>query len=406
MTDNTDTNVRLSLMPHVLRLLLLMALIGCFPAYARTQPATFPGADWIQTTPEAQGVDSAKLQGAVEFLRANAPSDGVHELVIIRNGYLIWKGTGIDKRHGIWSCTKSFTSTVLGILVDDGKTTLDTKTATVLSSMSPAYPDVTFRHFTTMTSGYFAVGDDLSTHGQSGTAFMPFGTPLFTPSGSKYAYWDSAMNQFANALTRVANEPMGQLFKRRIADPIGMIATDWSWGNFGIIDGLIVNGGAGNSGMVEITARQMARLGHLFLHRGNWNGLQLISPSWVDSATKPQVSSTTPLGHPVASPFDGRGVYGFNWWSNGLKPSGARLWPGAPASTYSASGANNNDMFVIPDWGIVVVRLGLDEWSGFAITDATYSTFLHKIGQSVGVAPSPPRRGLRRPHRRSRSLES
>jgi CubicO group peptidase (beta-lactamase class C family) len=69
-------------------------------------------------------------------------------------------------------------------------------------------------------------------------------TPI-TPPGARYAYWDSAMNQFANVLTRVAGEPLKALFKRRIADPIGMDPAAWDWMDFGTVDGLVVNGGAG-----------------------------------------------------------------------------------------------------------------------------------------------------------------
>ncbi|HUF62021.1 MAG TPA: hypothetical protein VMN36_08095 [Verrucomicrobiales bacterium] len=47
------------------------------------------------------------------------------------------------------------------------------------------------------------------------------------------------------------------------------------------VDGVVVNGGAGNAGKrVQISARELARMGHLFLNKGNWNGKQLISRSW------------------------------------------------------------------------------------------------------------------------------
>jgi hypothetical protein len=79
---------------------------------------------------------------------------------------------------------------------------------------------------------------------------------------------------------------------------------------------------------------------------------------------------------------DGRGVYGYNWWANGTKSDGGRRWPGAPSGTYAASGYNNNDMFVIPVWNMVIVRLGLDQ-SDSRISDAVYSTFLGKVGEAI-----------------------
>ncbi|MBI2479921.1 MAG: hypothetical protein HYV60_15205, partial [Planctomycetia bacterium] len=125
-------------------------------------------------------------------------------------------------------------------------------------------------------------------------------------------------------LTRAAGEPLEALFKRRIADPIGINPKAWDWGDFATVDGVVVNGGSGNSGKhITISAREMARLGHLFLNKGNWNGKQLISAAWIDAATSVQVPAETPLGHPESN-IDGRGVYGFNWWTNGAQPGGER----------------------------------------------------------------------------------
>jgi CubicO group peptidase (beta-lactamase class C family) len=174
---------------------------------------------------------------------------------------------------------------------------------------------------------------------------------------------------------------MEQLFKRRIADPIGMNREKWHWGSFGKIDGIAVNGGSGNSNNhIFICARELARLGHLFLNKGKWKNKQLISADWIKTATKAHVPADIPL-HELSG-ADGRGVYGFNWWVNGKKADGTRKWPGAPAGTYAASGYNNNDMFVIPEWNTVIVRLGLDQNSK-QITDKTYSTFIQRIGQSI-----------------------
>ncbi len=344
----------------------------------------FPKTAWEEAAPESQGVDSATLQQALDYLRENAGRDGIREVVVIRNGRLIWKGNNIDHQHGVWSCTKSFTSTVLGLLIDDGKATLDTAAMKYLPAMSKTFPGVTLRHFTTMTSGYYAVGDEpLGTyaHGPSPTWWLPADKPLFAPPGSRYAYWDSAMNQFGYVLTRIAGEPLEDLFKRRIADPIGMDRAKWDWGEFADIEGLKVNGGSGNSSRhMMISAREIARFGHLFLNRGNWNGRQLISTQWVDAATTVQVPATIPIGHPSSN--GGPGQYGFNWWVNGIGPDGQRKWPEAPPHTFAAMGHNNNVVFVIPEWRMVVVRLGLDQ-KDRRIGDAAYSAFLGKVGAAI-----------------------
>ena len=99
-------------------------------------------------------MDSARFEAAVSYLKSHSGSDGVTELVIIRNGYVIFKGANVDKMHGVWSLTKSFTSTVLGLLIDDGKATLDTFAKDYVPSMTTAYPYVMLCHFATMTSGF------------------------------------------------------------------------------------------------------------------------------------------------------------------------------------------------------------------------------------------------------------
>ncbi|MGH7754241.1 MAG: serine hydrolase domain-containing protein, partial [Gemmatimonadales bacterium] len=298
---------------------------------------------------------------------------------------------------------------MLGLLIDDGKCALDSRAAEAAPEMAPAYPTVTLRHFTTMTSGYRAAGDEPKgsyKHGPSGTPFIPSPQPLFTPPGSQYAYWDSAMNMFGLVLTRIAKEPLEELFRRRLADPIGMDPLKWDWGEGAADGGVVVNGGSGNSNQhIFISAREMARFGHLFLNQGGWNGRQLISRDWVRQATSVQVEGSTPWAQPE-SKIDGRGSYGFNWWRNGEGADGRRKWPAAPAGTFAAMGHNNNVCFVVPEWQLVIVRLGLDE-ADHKVTDQEWSGFLRQVGLALrdardggrpGSQPARPAAGPLRVH--------
>jgi CubicO group peptidase (beta-lactamase class C family) len=359
---------------------LAMLSLAAYGARADDAPTSiFPGERWTEATPESQGVNSHKLQAAVEVLDA-VGEDEAREVVLIRHGRMIWKGEDIDKRHGVWSCTKSFTSTVLGLLIADGKCSLDQSVADVLPELATVYPDVTLRHLATMTSGYRAVGDETTgsyKHGPSSTPFHPNPQPLFTPPGSQYAYWDSAMNVLGLALTKIAGEPIEELFRRRVAEPIGM--KDWEWGDYAIVDGVVVNGGSGNANRhVFLTAREMARFGLLYLNEGKWNGRQVIPASWVEEATRVQVPATLPWAQPE-SDIDGRGCYGFNWWCNGVKADGSRKFPAAPPEMFWAAGHNNNMCFVVPSWDVVIVRLGLD---GRA-EDEVWNVFLNEFRMAL-----------------------
>jgi CubicO group peptidase (beta-lactamase class C family) len=353
---------------------------------ARAAEMRFPGREWTVVKPEEEGLDSAKLTAAVRHLEKHAGKDGVKELVIVRRGRVVWLGDDCDKVHGVWSCTKSVTSTALGLLVGDRKCTLDTKAADVVPELKPLYPAVTLRHFTTMTSGYRAAGDDKPPgsylHGPSTTPFVPM-EPLFRP-GEKYAYWDSAMNVFGLVLTVIAGEPLEALLKRRVMDPIGVDAAKWKWGERKAPAGVRVkvNSGSGNAGgHVQISARAFARFGHLFLNGGQWDGKPLVGKDWVEKATAVQVPATLADGFPKSG-IAGSGCYGFNWWVNGVKPDGKRKWPGATDRTFAALGHNNNLLFVVPEWQMVVVRLGLDQ-ADRKIADAEAGEFLRRVGDAV-----------------------
>ena len=348
----------------------------------------FPGKDWANASPESQGVDAVKLRAAVDYFdRELKEYGGAGTLFIVRNGYVIWAGPEWDRQYQIFSATKSFTSTVLGLLIDDGKVALGTLGKDLDSALAAQYPTVTLRHFATMTSGYDSVGGTYEFDDQKrGDSWNPgpSAPPLFPP-GSKFRYWDDAMSQFGSLLTKAAGEPLDRVFKRRIADPIGM--TQWRWTENDSPVGRVLTW----TGGIHTSSRELARFGHLFLNKGNWNGRQLVSTSWVQQATSVQV--------PVSVPNDdlprsrGAGVYGYNWWVNGVKPNGQRLWPGAPPRTFYANGLHNNVCIVVPEWNMVVTRTNGGRKDGAANrppnVDEIWSGFFARLAQAVAPQPAP-----------------
>lgn len=334
----------------------------------------FPGDEWPTADPAAVGMDARRIEEAMAYLDAQCGEDGVRQALVARHGRVVWQGDDVGNVHNVWSCTKVFTSTCLGLLVADGRCTLDTRACEFVPALARHYPEVTLRHLATMTSGYCAVGDDPALgHGQSRTPLHP-ARPLFAP-GSRFLYWDSAMNQFAHVLTRIAGEPLAELFRRRVAEPIGM--REWRWETLEPVDGLAVVGGAGNmSKGVHVSARDLARLGLLFLNGGGWRGRRIVSEEWVRLATTPQVPATLPAHDPAT---EGPGLYGLNWWANGLRRDGSRFWPEAPEATFHASGFNNNRLIAVPEWDLLVVRLGMDG----SVDDAHYGRFLGMLGSAL-----------------------
>ena len=342
----------------------------------------FPGQAWQQVTPDSQGITQGKLSAAMEYLgHGLSEYGGTGAMLIVRNGYEIWAGPDSDKEYQIFSATKSFTSTVLGLLIQDGTVSLSTLAKDLDPALAEHYPGVTLRHFATMTSGYDSAGGSYEFDAQGrGDSWNPgpAAPPIFPP-GSKFRYWDDAMSQFGNVLTRAARRPLDRLFKERIADPIGM--KRWRWTENDTPTGQVLSW----TGGIWTSSRELARFGHLFLNRGNWKGRQLIDASWVDQATSVQVPATVP--NDTLPRSRGAGVYGYNWWVNGVKPDGRRLWPGAPPRTFYANGLHNNVCIVVPEWNIVIARTNGGRKDGSANTpanvDEIWSGFFSRLAEAV-----------------------
>lgn len=352
----------------------------------------FPGKTWAEVTPESLGFDRARLKAAVADLDRGFSPAGTSELVIVRDGYLIWSGLNCDACHQIFSCTKVFTSTVLGLLADDGKCDpgdLAVGYLPALDDVHPQYAKLQLRHLATMTGGYQGVVRDVSGE-------QPWGDPLgyLTPQSPRYeagsacAYHDPDVFLLGNILTRLAGESLAAVFKRRIADPIGL--TRWDWGIAGTLgNGFPLNNAAGTPARapgIQTSARELARFGHLFLNRGLWKGKRLLSASFIDEATSTQV----PASLPHASGADPAGHYGFYWWTNGRQRNGTQPWPDAPAGTFAAQGGSGNFCFVIPGWNMVVVRLGTNALTRSARTDEIWNQFFRQVGDAMAGAPEPP----------------
>lgn len=325
-------------------------------AEASSLPMIFPADHWVTVRPETVGVDPDGLESALSTWRDQLGEDGLDEVVMIRRGHLFHRGPEATVRHNIWSATKSFTSTVLGLLIDDGAVTLETRAATIEPLLAADYPDVTLRQFTTMTSGYNAIG--LNRWGSdsedwSSSPFVP-GPPLFPP-GTAFAYWDEAQMMFARVLTRAANRDLFEILQERILEPIGVTEIEWWYEER--LDGIPLRNGCTG---IELNALDLARFGHLFLNRGKWADMELISSEWIESATRPQVPIDLPLADTDRKNADGRGVYGFNWLTNTAEPSAVRRMPDMPLGAYYAAGLNHNICLVIPEWDMVIVRTGTD----------------------------------------------
>jgi len=319
--------------------------------------AAFPGEEWQAPPAGADVAHPAQVDKAMASLEAVMGREGNAGTVVVQDGYVLWEGVDTKRKRAVWSCTKSFLSTCLGLLWDDGKCSPDDLASKHLPGLAAKYPGVTLRHLATFTSG---VNLPLLT--------LEPGLPNFAPGEAMH--YSSESDLLALILTKVAGEPLRELFKRRIADPIGMDPEGWEWKSVHERDGIAVNGGAGmrENGM-HISARNLARFGWLYASGGNWNGRQLISRRYIDEATRPQVASSVPMFDPKDWYKQLPGTYGMNWWTNGVTTEGRRIWPSAPAEAFAALGNMNNICIIIPKWKLVLARAADDEVRDISLFD-------------------------------------
>jgi CubicO group peptidase (beta-lactamase class C family) len=333
-------------------------------------------------------MDPNKLKAAVAYMDEHFDPNGAKELVIVRNGCVVWTGPDVDAYHNIWSATKTFTSTVLALLIADGTCRLDDLAVTYLPGLDDRYPlysRITLRHLASMSSGYRGQLVDVSPEQPWGDPmrYLEPAEPLFE-AGTRVQYHDHQVFVLGAILTHLAGEPLEALFQRRIAEPLGL--TKWDWGVSGEVDGIKLNNAAGTPSKapgVRITARQLARYGLLYLQRGRWQGRQLLAASFVDEATRNQVP-----GVGASSFLHGR--FGLYWWTNDVMPNGHRPWPAAPPRTCTAHGHGCNFCFVIPEWNMVVVRLGTLPIGKTAQQDVLWNTFFARLAEARTASPIPP----------------
>lgn len=341
-----------------------------------------PAGAWEKRPAASLGMDQAALDAAVEYARTHETkremdfSDqerifgtllgSVPNIRAHTNGVVIYKGYVVAEfgdptwADPTYSVAKSMLSTVAGVAVRDGKlTNLDEpvgKTVKDGGYDSPRNQLVTWKHHLQQESEWegtmFGKKDDF-------IGKEAFGEGEMKPReqkrpGTHYEYNDVRINRFSLSLLRTFSEPVPDVFRREIMDPIGASNT-WRWipyhNSLVELNGrkvASVSGGTRWGGGVWINAYDMARFGYLWLRGGKWGDKQLVPPAYVKAATTPSEHGPD---------------YGYLWWLN----TKGKNYPGLPPSAFGAKGAGSNTIVVMPEQDLVVV------WRWHAGNEAEFS---------------------------------
>lgn len=261
------------------------------------KPFSFP-----RSTPESQGVSSAAVLALIEALDQ---VDAMNSFMLVRHGQVIaegwWTPYSAQDNHELYSLSKSFTSTAVGMAVAEGKLSIDDEVLKFFPDDAPANPSANLkamrvRDLLTMNAGH---QDEVPTATDkiSAKAFLTNAVPH--KPGTHFKYNTPATFMCSAIVQKLTGQTVAEYLKPRLFEPLGITQPVWNtnWQGINL-------GGYG----LNVRTEDIARFGQLYLQKGKWNGRQLIPTGWVEMATSKQVSN----GSNPQSDWD-QG-YGFQFW--------------------------------------------------------------------------------------------
>lgn len=235
-----------------------------------------------RVSPESQGVSSAHIARFIEALQRDRTLN-MHNLLMLRNGKVIAEATfGAQEPHipkMTFSACKSITALAIGMLIDEGKLTLDTRVAELFPHKTTPvtrlrYKDLTVEHLLTMTSG--ATFNEAECMTQTDWVRGFFNSLSVSKPGKVFAYNSLNTYLLSAIVVQVSGVSLTEYLRPRLWEPLGIAVPCWETCPEGI-----EKGGWG----LYLAPEDMAKIGQLVLQKGLWNGVSLISETWLAVAT-------------------------------------------------------------------------------------------------------------------------
>ncbi len=293
----------------------LAAFSGCGPTKRDLAAIDYnpgDGTDWETSTPGEQGLDPE----LIARLYYNAESvETITSLLVIKNGKLIaekyFHGNKIDSVNRLQSVTKSFTSALAGIAIDNGYLSVDQKMMSFFPELTGSIVDIrkydiTVEQLLQMRAGYPWEESTEELFKMLYTGFRPSllaDVPLVYDPGTGMWYSNLTSHILGIIVARAAGRDLMTFAQETLFGPLGISPDEWiqDWeGNY--------NGHAD----LFMTARDMVKFGQLYLDNGEYNGEQIISSEWVHDSL--QVYSEDAWAYRIGKNVS-KMAYGYQWWS-------------------------------------------------------------------------------------------
>ena len=307
------------------KILAMIALLTC-STFSYAAEHSLP-----RGTPESQGVASSALLSFIEAADKNVES--MHSFMMVRHGHVVaegwWSPYESEAPHSLYSLSKSFTSTAVGLAIAEGKLNLDDEVLKFFPDDAPPEPSNNLKAMRVsdllrMSTGHQS--EPPRTPDQAWTkTFLAQSVP-FKP-GTHFLYNTSATYMLSAIVQKVTGSTVLDYLKPRLFNPLGIAHPTWESSPQGIT--------AGGYGL-SIRTEDIASFGQLYLQKGMWNGKQLVPQEWVEAATARQTSNG---GNPKSDWDQG---YGYQFW---------RSRHGA----YRGDGAFGQYCIVMPEQDAVIV---------------------------------------------------
>jgi CubicO group peptidase (beta-lactamase class C family) len=342
------------------------AIVFAGPAWAEEWPAcgrveAFPRAAWREVTPSRYGWDEAALARAQAMFES---TEGAAVMVVHR-GRLIASWGAVDARYTAQSVRKALINSLVGQLVGEGRLRTDqTLTELGIDDSDPALTDAerqaTVRNLLMSRSGIFhsalyEVGGWARERSALRAAEAAAGRDLHPP-GAYWIYNNWDFNALGTIVERTAGEEIGPLFARRVAEPIGMQdfrPQDVEYTTREHPAEQRFNNVSDHRAYVfDISTRDLARYGLLYLNCGAWRGRQVVPRAWVLESLDGQ---DTREGRQALEQATGFGDYGYLWQ---IDREGSRRLEQVRTREpfYIASGNRGHMMIVLPYLDLVVAH--------------------------------------------------
>jgi CubicO group peptidase (beta-lactamase class C family) len=258
-----------------------------------------------RSTPEAQGVSSAAVLAFIDA--ADQKVDVMNSFMLVRHGHVVaegwWTPYDAKSRHELYSLSKSFTSTAVGMAVADGKLSIDDTVMSFFPDDAPKEPSANLKNMRVrdllcMNTGHQSEPSVTPATKDPWTKVFLNHTVPFKP-GTHFLYNTPATYMQSAIVQKVTGKTVLEYLKPRLFDPLGIEAPTWGTSPQGVS-----LGGYG----LNVRTEDIAKFGQLYLQKGKWGDKQLIPAEWVAMATSKQTSN----GSNPKSDWD-QG-YGFQFW--------------------------------------------------------------------------------------------